>query len=178
MVTITKRFHYVSSALPFTPPPWLAPRHHTTTPKLSRFTTPPSLLSYATPRVNLSHYIHRPPTPSSLLTTPALTVLHTHPTFLLTKKNPLQPQPHSTPAPFLLNNTIPPYPILPTTTKPKRRHHDSPPHNSHLHTSLVPGPTHHHLTSLKEDWYPTSFSCHVEDASQTLTQRMSVQAKV
>ena len=31
---------------------------------------------------------------------------------------------------------------------------------------------------LKEDWYPTSFSCHVEDASQTLTQRMSVQAKV
>jgi hypothetical protein len=31
---------------------------------------------------------------------------------------------------------------------------------------------------LKEDWYPTSFSCHVEDASQTLTQRMSVQVKV
>jgi hypothetical protein len=34
------------------------------------------------------------------------------------------------------------------------------------------------LGGLKEDWYPTSFSCHVEDASQTLTQWMSVQAKV
>jgi hypothetical protein len=36
----------------------------------------------------------------------------------------------------------------------------------------------HLLSILKEDWYPTSFSCHVEDASQTLTQWMSVQAKV
>ena len=148
MINQSKQFHYVAGALPFTPPPWLAKRHHTTTPKLSHFTTPPSLLSYATPCVNPFHYIHRPPTPSSLLTTPALTVLlHTHPTFLHTQKFPSQPQPHSTPTPFPLNNTISPYPILPTTTKQKWHHHDSPPHNSHLHTSLVPGPTHQHLSS-------------------------------
>ena len=148
-MTTTKRFHYdtygtyVAGALPFKPPPWLATRHHTTTPKLLRFTTPPSLFSYATSPVNPFHYIHRPPTPSSLLTTPALTVLHTHPTFLLTKKFPSQPQPHSTPAPFPLNNTIPPYYRHTTGTtmlEPNKHHTGQPPKMAEM---LPYGSLHH-----------------------------------